>query len=294
MALRKAVIPAAGLGTRFLPASKSLPKEMIPVIDRPGIQYVVEEAVRAGMEDLLIVTSRGKSAMEDHFDRSPDLEQNLEHSGKHDELQEVRRVAALANIHYVRQKDQLGFGHAVLMGRQHVGDEPFAVLVGDEIVPEPTGGESGLLESLAAVYDEHGSSVVAVVEVPPEEISAYGAIAFEPVGEKVVRVTDMIEKPAPPDAPSNLASRGRYLFTPDIFSALDRIGPGVGGEIQLSDAIKLLSGEQPVYAYVYDGPIFDMGKPLPYLQATVELALRRDDLAKPFLDFLSQVVGRSG
>jgi UTP--glucose-1-phosphate uridylyltransferase len=290
--VRKAVIPAAGLGTRFLPASKSQPKEMIPIVDKPGIQYTVEEAVRSGFEDILIVTSRQKSSIEDHFDRSLELEQRLQDAGKHDELAEVRRIAELADVHYVRQKEPLGFGHAVLMARAHVGDEPFAVMVPDEIVPEPQGDEAGLLEKMIEVFEQRGASVLAVQEVPHEEISSYGAIAPQDIDGRVARISDIVEKPAVDEAPSDLAARGRYVFTPEIFDALERTKPGVGQEIQLTDAIRLLVSESPVYAYIHDGVILDVGKKLDYLRATVELALRRDDLAKPFKDYLFALVER--
>ncbi len=291
MTVRKAVLPAAGLGTRFLPATKAQPKEMLPVVDKPGLQYIVEEAVRAGIEDILIVTSRGKSSIEDHFDRSLELEHHLEDAGKDELLAEVRAIADLANVHYVRQKEPLGFGHAVLMGRDHVGDEPFVVMVGDEIVPSPRGDEPHLIERMIGIYQEHSAGVVAVQEVPKESISAYGAIDAEFVGVDVARVLDMVEKPPVEEAPSNLASRGRYVFTPDVFDAIERTSKGVGGEIQLTDAMRLLAREQGIYAYVYDGPIYDVGKKLDYLKATVELTLRREDLAEPFRRYLRERLG---
>ena len=287
MAVRKAVIPAAGLGTRFLPATKAQPKEMIPVVDRPGIQYVVEEAVRAGIDDILIITGRGKGAIEEHFDRSIELERHLEAAGKLDLLDEVRRVGDLADIHYVRQKVPLGFGHAVLSARSHVGDESFAVMVPDEIVPEPKDDERDLLPELISLHDRLGAGVIAVQEVAHEDISSYGVIDPEPVEPNVFKIRDMVEKPSPADAPSDLASRGRYVFTPDLFDAIERTSAGVGGEIQLTDAIRIVATEQSVYAYVHDGPIYDVGKKLDFLKATIELALRRDDLAKPLAEYLS-------
>jgi len=289
MTVRKAVIPAAGLGTRFLPATKSQPKEMIPVVDKPGIQYVVEEAVRAGLDDILVVTSRGKMTVEDHFDRSLELEHHLERAGKHEELELVRAVAELADVHFVRQKEPLGFGHAVSLARDHVSGNPFVVMVGDEIVPEARGDEPLLVERMLEIYEQRQASVVAVVDVPREEISSYGVVDGASIDTDLVRVSDMIEKPPVEDAPSTLGSRGRYVFTPDIFDALDRTTEGVGGEIQLTDAIKLLASEKEVYAYVHHGPMFDVGKKLDYLRASVELALRRDDLAKPLQEFLIDV-----
>ncbi|MDQ3986497.1 MAG: UTP--glucose-1-phosphate uridylyltransferase GalU [Actinomycetota bacterium] len=291
MEVRKAVIPAAGLGTRFLPATKSQPKEMIPVVDKPGIQYVVEEAVRSGLTDILIITSRGKSVVEDHFDRSLELEHHLEQAGKDDELAEVRRIGNLADVHFVRQKEPLGFGHAVLAAREHVGREPFAVMVGDEIVPDPQGAEVSLTDQMIEIYDAKEASVVAVQEVPIEDISAYGAISPESENG-FVRIKDMIEKPQAHEAPSNLAARGRYIFTPEIFDAIDRTSEGYGGEIQLTDAIRLLAREKAVYAYVHEGPIYDVGKKMDYLRAVLELALRREDLAKSLKEYLVELSSR--
>jgi UTP--glucose-1-phosphate uridylyltransferase len=294
MTVRKAVIPAAGLGTRFLPATKSQPKEMIPVVDKPGIQYVVEEAVRAGLDDIVIVTSRGKITVEDHFDRSLELERHLEVGGKEEELEEVKRIAELADIYFVRQKEPLGFGHAVAVARSHVGNQPFAVLTGDEMVPEPQGDEPRLVERMIEIYQQRSASVVAVVDVPRAEVSSYGVVDVEDIGKKdVFRLRDMVEKPEVRDAPSTLASRGRYVFTPEIFEALERTTEGVGGEIQLTDAIRLLAKDADVFAYVHDGPMYDVGKKMDYLKATVELALRRDDLRDPLRDYLREVVGRS-
>ncbi|MDQ4144721.1 MAG: UTP--glucose-1-phosphate uridylyltransferase GalU [Actinomycetota bacterium] len=293
MAVRKAVIPAAGLGTRFLPATKSQPKEMIPVVDKPGMQYVVEEAVRAGIEDILIITSRGKAVVEDHFDRSLELEYHLERVGKLEALAQVRDIGELANIHFVRQKEPLGFGHAVSFARDHVGDQPFVVMVGDEIVPDPLRDEESLLGRMVEIYEAKQASVVTVQEVAPEAISSYGAI--EPVEEDgYIRLEDMVEKPKQEEAPSNLAARGRYLFTPDIFEAIDRTKSGYGGEIQLTDAIRLLAKEQAVYAYVHAGPIFDVGNKVAYLEAELELALRREDLAGPVTEYVRELARRLG
>ena len=291
MRARKAVIPAAGLGTRFLPATKAQPKEMLPIVDKPAIQYVVEEAVRAGIDDILIITGRGKRSLEDHFDRSIELEVALEASGKHDQLNEMRGLADLADIHYVRQGEALGLGHAVSVTRKHVGDEPFIVMLGDDIMDD----RSTVLEDMIGVYGRTGSSVVAFKSFPPEEISSYGCAASEPTDEEhLVRLRGIVEKPAPEDAPSDLAVMGRYLFTSDIFDAIDRTKPGVGGEIQLTDAIAILLAEQPVYGWVFDEGRFDIGKKLDYLRATVELALDRDDLGPEFAAFLGDVVRRRG
>lgn len=286
--MRKAVIPAAGLGTRFLPASKSIPKEMIPIVDRPGVQYAVEEAIGAGLDQIVVVTSRSKSVMEDHFDRAIELEERLEATGKTAQLEEVRRIANLADVYFVRQKEPLGFGHAVGLARAFCEGESFAVLVPDEIVPDPGEGKPTLLQRMVEIHDEREASVIAVQEVPMEEISSYGSIDPERVDDNLFRIRDMVEKPPVDEAPSNLAARGRYVFTSDLFDALDRTTAGVGGEIQLTDAINLLAHERDVYAYVHDGQMLDVGKKLDYLRATVELALMRDDLAKPFEAWLRE------
>jgi UTP--glucose-1-phosphate uridylyltransferase len=288
MGVRKAVIPAAGLGTRFLPATKAQPKEMLPVVDKPAIQYVVEEAVGAGINDILIITGRGKRTLEDHFDRSLELESLLQAKGDNEKLQSILAISEMADIHYVRQKEPKGLGHAVLAAEKHVGQEPFAVLLGDDIMSE----DGGLLESLMRIYDRYGRSVIAVQEVPREEIRNYGSIAPEPVEENLVRILDFVEKPDPADAPSNLASIGRYILTPEIFDALKRTEAGAGGEIQLTDAIRSLAQMQTVYAFVYEGGRYDIGRKLDYLRATVELAVDREDLGKQFREFLQDFVVR--
>jgi UTP--glucose-1-phosphate uridylyltransferase len=246
----------------------------------------VEEAVRAGLDQILVVTSRSKSAMEDHFDRAIELEERLEATGKTEALEEVRRLATMADIYYVRQKEPLGFGHAVGLAAAFCADESFAVLVPDEIVPEPPEGQTSLLERMVAIHDERNASVIAVQEVPMEDISSYGSIKPESIDDNLHKILDMVEKPAVEDAPSNLAARGRYVFTSDLFAALERTTEGVGGEIQLTDAINLLAHEREVFAYVHGGRMLDVGKKLDYLKATVELALLRDDLAKPFEQWL--------
>ncbi|MDQ3772730.1 MAG: UTP--glucose-1-phosphate uridylyltransferase GalU [Actinomycetota bacterium] len=293
MTVRKAVIPAAGLGTRFLPATKAQPKEMLPVVDKPGIQYIVEDAVRAGIEDILIVSSRGKNIIEDHFDRSLELEHHLEATGKTDELAEVKAIGELAEIHFVRQREPLGFGHAVSVARAHVGDEPFVVMVGDEIVPERIEGEKPFLPRMIECHEQTNASVVAVQRMPMEDISSYGVVdPGDWTADDLVRMNGMVEKPPADDAPSDLGSVGHYIFSPDIFEAIDRTSAGVGGEIQLTDAVNLLAQEKAVYAYVHEGPIYDVGNKIDYLKATIELALRRDDLAKPLRDYLDEVVSR--
>ena len=286
MKVRKAVIPAAGLGTRFLPATKSIAKEMITVVDRPGIQYAVEECVRAGIEDILFITSHGKSALEDHFDSSPELEQQLEAKNKLGGLETVRALSEMAQIHSVRQRRPLGFGHAVLQAREHVGDEPFIVMVPDEIVPEPLGDEPPLLERMIEIHEAHEALVVAVREVPPEEVSSYGIVDPDEIEGDSARIKNFVEKPPVDEAPSNLASVGRYVLTPAVFDALAGTKPGVGGEIQLTDGIMDVIAAETGYAYIHHGPIYDVGRVSEFLRATVELTLRRNDLAKPFKEFL--------
>ncbi|MBI3649259.1 MAG: UTP--glucose-1-phosphate uridylyltransferase GalU [Actinobacteria bacterium] len=288
MKVKKAVIPAAGLGTRFLPATKAQPKEMLPIIDTPSIQYVVEEAVRAGIEDILIITGRGKRSIEDHFDRSVELESFLESKGKFDELKQVRQISDMAMIHYIRQGDPLGLGHAVAVAEPHVGDEPFAVLLGDDLISAST----PLLEGMLKIHERYGRSVIAVQEVSRDEISLYGSIQPEFVEENLARVVSIVEKPEPDDAPSNLAAIGRYVFTPEIFDALRETKPGRGGEIQLTDAINLLAQEQAVYAYLFEDGRYDVGNKLDYLKATVEIAIERDDVGPEFRLWLADLVQR--
>ena len=288
--VRKAVIPAAGLGTRFLPATKAQPKEMLPVVDKPAIQYVVEEAVRAGIRDILVITGRDKRSLEDHFDRSFELEFYLDARGKHDQLKEMRAIAEMADLHYVRQGEPLGLGHAVSVARQHVGDEPFVVMLGDDIMID----ESRVLSEMLGVYERYGRSVVALKEFPRAEISAYGCVRPEVVDDALVRILGVVEKPAPEDAPSNLAIMGRYVFTPEIFDALDRIEPGAGGELQLTDAIGFLLEQQPVLALRCEGGRYDIGYKLDFLRANIELALDREDLGPPLADWLRDLVKRRG
>jgi UTP--glucose-1-phosphate uridylyltransferase len=286
--VRKAVIPAAGLGTRFLPATKAQPKEMLPLVDKPAIQYVVEEAVRAGITDILIVTGRGKRTLEDHFDRSLELEHSLESAGKHDDLKQVRAISEMASIHYIRQPNPTGLGAAVAHGEHHVGGDPFAVLLGDDVVA----AEDPLLERMIGVYERYGRSVIAVQEVRREEIHLYGAVQPEWVEDDLARVVDIVEKPSPEETPSNLAAIGRYVLTPEIFDAIRETPPGAGGEIQLTDALGSLAREQAVYAYRFDGTRYDIGKKLDYLRAMVELAVSREDLGPEFRTFLADLVQR--
>jgi len=284
----KAVIPAAGLGTRFLPFTKAVPKEMLPVIDRPVIQYIVEEAIDAGMDDILIITSRHKKVMEDHFDRHVELEDALSGKGKTEEAAQVRALGEMANIHFVRQGEARGLGHAIGMAKHHVGSEPFAVLLGDDIM------RSDVLKGLVSTYETHGSSAVALMEVPKEDISSYGCAAVEGLGNQVVDVTGLVEKPPVADAPSNLAVMGRYLFTPAIFDEIDRTPPGVGGEIQITDAMVSLMAKEPLKGFTFSEGRYDTGKKIDYLRAVVEFALERDDLGPEFRSILSEIAKREG
>ncbi|MDQ2669574.1 MAG: UTP--glucose-1-phosphate uridylyltransferase GalU [Gemmatimonadota bacterium] len=274
----KAVIPAAGLGTRFLPATKAMPKEMLPVVDKPAIQYVVEEAARAGIEDVLIIIGRNKNNLSNHFDSVPELEQNLREKGDADRLARVQRSSELADIHFVRQGEPKGLGHAVLRARAHVGASPFAVMLGDDLIDE----RDPLLTAMIEQHEQRGATVIALMEVDPEHIHLYGAAAVEPTEvADVVRVTGLIEKPAAEDAPSNLAIIGRYVLTPEVFDILERTEPGKGGEIQLTDALQELAAEPAgpgVYGVVFRGRRYDTGDRLDYIKAIVQLAADRDDL----------------
>ena len=286
--VRKAVIPAAGLGTRFLPATKAVPKEMIPIVDKPTLQYIIEEALASGIEDILIITGRTKRAIEDHFDRSIELELNLEKGGKTKDLEMVREIAGI-RVHYVRQKEPRGLGHAILCAKQFVGDEPFPVLLGDDVVD----GEVPALKQLIDVYDKTGSSVLGVQEVPLEKVSSYGIVASEPTDDaRTFAVTDMVEKPPVAEAPSRLAVLGRYVINPEIFPILEVTQPGRGNEIQLTDALQVLAKEQAMYAYNFAGRRYDVGDKQGFLEATVEMALKRDDLRDKFLTYLQDIVAK--
>ncbi len=285
--VRKAVFPAAGLGTRFLPATKAMPKEMLPLVDKPLIQYGVEEAIHSGIPNIIIVTGRGKSAIEDHFDVSFELEHTLETRNKRDLLKIVRDVSELIDVSYVRQKEALGLGHAVLRAKDIVGKEPFAVILSDDVIDS----EIPCLRQLLDVYEFYGASVVALMEVPGDAISAYGVVDADPVShngsrDRLFRIRNMVEKPKPADAPSNLAIIGRYVLTPEIFEAIETVQPGSGGEIQLTDALKHLLRSRPIYGYKFEGRRYDAGDKLGFLTATVEYALKREDLGKDFRTYL--------
>jgi UTP--glucose-1-phosphate uridylyltransferase len=280
--IRVAVFPAAGLGTRFLPATKAQPKEMLPLVDRPLVQYVVEEARNAGIERIVIVTGRGKNAIEDHFDTSFELERLLQDRGKKDLLEQVREVSDLIPVAYVRQKQALGLGHAVLQARDLVGQQPFAVMLGDDIVD----AEEPCIGQMMRVFERRGNPVIALQEVPRSETRQYGIVAGETVEDRVVRITDMVEKPKPEAAPSNLAIIGRYLLPPEIFQILEETSSDVGGEIQLTNALKTLLSRRPIDGYLFEGRRYDAGDKLGFLKATVEFALKREDLGKPFREYL--------
>jgi UTP--glucose-1-phosphate uridylyltransferase len=285
--VRKAVFPAAGLGTRFLPATKAQPKEMLPIVDKPIIQYGVEEALHSGIQNIIIVTGRGKTAIEDHFDVSFELEYLLESRSKKDLLAIVHNISDMINVSYVRQKEALGLGHAVLRAMELVGDEPFSVVLADDVIE----AEMPCLRQLLDIHGFFGAAVLAVMEVPRESISAYGCIDAEPVhhngsNDRVFRIRNMVEKPKASDAPSNLAIIGRYVLTPEIFESLQAIDPGSGGEIQLTDALKHLLRSRPIYAYRFEGTRYDAGDKLGFLKATVEYALRRHDLGGEFREYL--------
>lgn len=293
MAISKAVIPAAGLGTRFLPATKAMPKEMLPVVDKPAIQYVVEEAVNAGLTDVLMITGRNKNALENHFDRATELEATLERKGDKRRLQEVVHSTHLANIHYVRQKDPLGLGHAVLRSQMHVGENPFAVLLGDDII-DPA---ESLLADMVALYEKRPATIVALQEVDPSQVHLYGiATVADSVDEDVVTITGLVEKPSAENAPSNLAVIGRYILQPNIFAALENTKPGSGGEIQLTDALNDVASDTDnggVVGIVFRGKRYDTGDRLDYLKAIVQVAVSRDDLGPDFRDWLTEFVAAS-
>ena len=294
--ITKAVIPVAGLGTRFLPATKAIPKEMLPVVDKPAIQYVVEEAVRAGLEDVLMITGRSKRPLEDHFDRAYELEHTLEVKGDTKKLALAQQSTDIATVHYVRQGDPLGLGHAVLCAAQHVGNEPFAVMLGDDLIDE----RDDLLSQMIAVQQRHGGSVIALIEVPQEQISLYGCAAVEPAegeDDDVVTVTDLVEKPDAADAPSNYAVIGRYVLAPQVFEVLRETKPGRGGEIQLTDALRTLASRDAadgggVHGVLFRGRRYDTGDRLDYLRTVVRLALDREDLGPEFSSWLYEFVDR--
>ena len=284
----KAVIPAAGLGTRFLPATKSTPKEMLPVVDKPAIQYVVEEAVRAGIDDILIITGRGKQSIEDYFDISYELESVLKERNDFEKLEEMREISDMADIHYIRQKKPLGLGHAILCAKKHVDGDDFAVLLGDDIIFS----EKPCIGQLIEKFDELNSSVIGVGEVPAEWVEKYGIVDCRAVDTRLCEIEGIVEKPSMDEAPSNLAVMGRYVFTPDIFECIDETGIGKGGEIQLTDAIKILTERQKVYAYRFEGRRFDLGDKTDWLKTNVEAALNREEFRDEMIKFMKEKISR--
>ena len=280
--IRKAVIPAAGLGTRFLPATKSMPKEMLPVIDKPIIQFVVEEAIASGIEDIIIITGRGKRALEDYFDTSPELENHLLQNGKYELLREVKDISTLADIHYIRQKEPKGLGDAVLKAEKHVGDEPFAVLLGDDIIK----AEIPCIKQLTNLFEKYKKPVIAVEEVAKEKISDYGIIKRREIEDSVYLVEDMIEKPSLEEAPSNIGTVGRYILTPEIFDCIKRTPLGKGNEIQLTDAIRMLMEKEDVYGYAFKGKRYDAGDKIGYVKAIIDFALDRGDIKEEVRRYL--------
>lgn len=287
--IRRAVIPAAGFGTRFLPATKATPKEMLPIVDKPTIQYIVEEALDSGIEDILIISGHAKRAIEDHFDGAPALEAELKAKGKVDQLAEVQRIADI-NIHYIRQKYMRGLGDAILCAKGFMGDDPFAVLLGDDVVYSP---KRSALRQLMDVYEQTGGSVLGCQTVPPEQVSSYGIVAGIVENDpRLMRVTNMVEKPSLEEAPSRLAVLGRYIITPRVFDVLENTAPGKGGEIQLTDALRVLAAQEPVYAYDFEGIRYDLGNKLGFLKATIEFALRREELQKPVAAYIKELAAK--
>lgn len=288
MKVRKAVIPAAGFGTRFLPYTKAQPKEMLPIVDKPTLQFIIEEVIESGIEEILIITGRNKTSIENHFDRSIELELELERKGKIALLEEVKKISNMANIYYIRQKEPLGLGHAIYCAKTFIGDEPFAVLLGDDIVYS----EKPCLKQLIQVYDIYNTTILGVQEVPKEEVYKYGIVDGKYVNKGIYKVKDLVEKPAVDKAPSNIAILGRYIITPAIFEILERTKPGKNGEIQLTDALRELVKQEDMYAYIFQGRRYDLGDKQGFLQATVEFALRREDLRDQFLKYLTEIVQR--
>jgi UTP--glucose-1-phosphate uridylyltransferase len=286
LTVKKALIPAAGLGTRFLPATKSMPKEMLPIIDTPVIQYVVEEAIASGIEDIIIITGRGKRAIEDYFDDSPELEMHLAKKNQTEMLKLVRDISSLVDIHYIRQKEPNGLGDAVLRAENHIGDEPFAVLLGDDIIVNDKPCTAQLIEN----FKKYGRSTLAVEEVPYEKLSSYGIIKGKPIDDSLYVLEDIVEKPSPEEAPSNIGAIGRYVFTPEIFDCIKDAGKGVGSEIQLTDGIRLLNKSQMIYACRFKGKRFDTGDRLGYIKAIVEFSLKNESLKEDVFEYLKEIV----
>ena len=286
MTVKKAIIPAAGLGTRFLPATKSQPKEMLPIVDKPTLQYIIEEAIESGIEEILIITGRNKKSIEDHFDKSVELELELEQKGKTEMLEMVRNISNMVNIHYIRQKEPKGLGHAIHCAKSFIGNEPFAVLLGDDIVDN----ETPCLKQLINTYDEYKTTILGVQEVAKEDTCKYGILDVKHIEDRVYKVKDMVEKPAVEEAPSNIAILGRYIITPAIFDILENQEPGKGGEIQLTDALKTLGNQEAIYAYNFEGRRYDVGDKFGFLEATIDFALKRDNLRDDLMNYMRKIV----
>ena len=283
MKVKKAIIPAAGLGTRFLPATKAQPKEMLPIVDKPTIQYIIEEAVASGIEEILIITGRNKKCIEDHFDKSIELELELEKSGKTELLEMVKNISDMVDIHYIRQKEPKGLGHAIHCAKTFVGNEPFAVLLGDDVVDS----RKPCLKQLLDCFNEYKTTILGVQKVPEESVSKYGIVNGIHIEDRVYKVKDLVEKPSLEEAPSNIAILGRYIITPEIFNILENTEPGKNGEIQLTDALKTLISKEAMYAYSFEGKRYDVGDKLGFLQATVEFALKKEELRENFIQYLN-------
>lgn len=286
MKVRKAIIPAAGLGTRFLPATKAQPKEMLPIVDKPALQYIIEEAVDSGIEEILIITGRNKKSIEDHFDKSVELELELERSGKLELLEQIRKISDMANIHYIRQKEPKGLGHAIYCARYFIGNEPFAVLLGDDIVYS----QKPCLKQMIDVYNEYRTTILGVQKVSDQDVGKYGIVDVKQIEDRVYKVKGLVEKPALKDAPSNMAILGRYIISPEIFGILEQTEPGKGGEIQLTDGLKTLAQREAMYAYDFEGRRYDVGDKQGFLEATVEYALRNKELREAFLNYLVEIM----
>lgn len=289
MTVKKAIIPAAGLGTRFLPATKSQPKEMLPIVDKPTLQYIIEEAISSGIEEILIITGRNKKSIEDHFDKSVELELELEQKGKTEMLDMVRDISNMVNIHYIRQKEPKGLGHAIHCAKSFIGDEPFAILLGDDIVDS----EVPCLKQLIDAYDEYKTTVLGVQEVAREDVNKYGILDVKHIEDRIYKVKDMIEKPSIDEAPSNIAILGRYIITPEIFSILENQEPGKGGEIQLTDALQTLGQREAIYAYNFEGRRYDVGDKIGFLEATIDFALKRDNIRDDLLNYMKSVIDKN-
>jgi UTP--glucose-1-phosphate uridylyltransferase len=284
--VRKAIIPAAGLGTRFLPATKAQPKEMLPIVDKPTLQYIIEEAINSGIEEILIITGRNKKSIEDHFDKSIELEMELEKSGKQELLEMVRYIGDMINIQYIRQKEPRGLGHAILCAKSFINDEPFAVILGDDIVD----AKKPCLKQLIDVYNEYNTTIIGVQKVDEQDVSKYGIVQGKYIDDRIYLIKDLIEKPEVDKAPSNIAILGRYILKPDLFEILENQKPGKNNEIQLTDALKTLCERQAMYAYEFEGKRYDVGEKFGFLQATVEFALKNDELKEPFLNYLKDLI----